>query len=461
MIDLYLYTTCVIFYLFVGWDISKSIAPNIQGLTLAERLSLSYGLGLGFVSLGMLIMSIFGLRLNLINILAPWVGYTLVSRLYHRRRSGRRPAGRVLVFRMPAGMRAIDYFLIFGVGVELSYAFFRALIKPIESYDAVAIYAIKAKMIYLAGSITGYVLDNAVRYFPHPDYPLNIPIAEAFGYIFMANMNDLLVKALFPIFFAALLCITYSAVRRIGTRSYALLFTFILASIPQVNAYAQNAYLDLVLSFYCFASAIFIFKWMQDTKGWGCLMISAAMAGLGGWTKNEGLMYCGVNILVICMFAGIDRAMPISGKIKIIAVYIATLCAISLPWALIKANLGIANDEIDMRNINPVYLAGHIGRIGPVLYEFQKEFFGPKKWNIFWPSCAITMAFAYKRLFTGVRMYIAAYIALAIIGYIVFYIVSYVDVRFFAGKTWSRFLVHFLPIVLYYVAHIMKEEKIL
>ncbi|MDD5136000.1 MAG: hypothetical protein PHN63_01475, partial [Candidatus Omnitrophica bacterium] len=36
-----------------------------------------------------------------------------------------------------------------GIILEVFYAFFRALIRPIESYDAVAIYAIKSKIFYL------------------------------------------------------------------------------------------------------------------------------------------------------------------------------------------------------------------------------------------------------------------------------------------------------------------------
>jgi hypothetical protein len=49
-------------------------------------------------------------------------------------------------------------------------------------------------------------------------------------------------------------------------------------------------------------------------------------------------------------------------------------------------------------------------------------------------------------------------ILLALGGYVVFYMISYVDVAFFASKTWARFLLDFLPLAVYLLAVVLKED---
>ena len=143
----------------------------------------------------------------------------------------------------------LDIFLVFGISFEVVYAFFRALVKPIEAYDAVAIYAIKSKIFYLAGAIPEEFFSRIAAIFPHPDYPLNIPLAQTLGYWSMGVLNDQLIKLIFPLFFVGILALLYFAVRRFAGRTYALVFAFLLASVPQFNAYAANAYLEVPLAF--------------------------------------------------------------------------------------------------------------------------------------------------------------------------------------------------------------------
>jgi Dolichyl-phosphate-mannose-protein mannosyltransferase len=435
--------------MFAGWNIMRSISFTKTGALLSEDLIMAYGMGIGGISLLMFIFYFLNIKFSIVTIIAPWIALFIFNMAMALRGGSKAVRDKLSQDKTRS---AITVFLSFAISLEVFYAFFRALIKPIESYDAVAIYAIKAKIFYLAHSIPADYFTRISGLYPHPDYPLSIPLAETFIYTFLGTFNDQLVKVIFPLFFVGILGMLYFAVRRFASRAYALLFTFLLASIPQFNSYAANAYQDLPLAYYYFTSAIFLFKWIEDRDRFQYLLVSAIMAGLAGWTKNEGMLYCIINCVVIMSFALLDIRGRSWRTVRSLALYLSIIFVIMLPWAWIKKSAGIVNGEIDLVNLNPSY------KIGPIFYEFQKQFFGPKKWNILFPVAAFIMIVNYKKLFKGVCKYIAISLVLSVAGYIVFYMISRVEINYFLGKTWSRFLIHFLPVVVYYLAILLKDD---
>ncbi len=452
----------ILLAVFFGWNLLSLIRLGKKGSSVIEDLSLSYGIGLGSLSLEMLVLYLLRAHFNILNMIVPWAIVIVVNAaLLFRARASHAAINDFPGNASPSGgqgHKLLRSFLFFGVTFEVAYAFFRALIKPMESYDAVAIYAIKSKIFFLAKAIPEDFFTRLAPIFPHADYPLNLPLAETFIYTCLGQLNDQLVKIIFPLYFVCILVVIYFAIARIASRTYALLFTFILASVPQFNAYAANAYLEVPLAFYCFASALFLFEWLADTKKGSSLIISAVMAGLAGWTKNEGLMYCGLNVFLIPIFFIFDRR-GISVKHAVsLFFYCAIIFLILAPWLWIKSSCHLVNSDIGRISINPAGIFKELYKLKPIAYEFQKHLFGPKKWNILWIIVLVAFIFNCRRAFAGPRKYITIYIGLVVAGYIFFYMISPLDIAYFLSKTWSRFLLHFLPIVIYWLAVILKEE---
>lgn len=457
MIELLRLSISIAAVTFIGFNLLWLISAKRLKFAALEALAISYGLGFGMISLEMLLFSMMGMDFTVPGILAPWSALVVLNLLrYLILKNGLPICDAAEPIRCKASL--LDKFLMAGIGFELLYALFRSLVKPIESYDAIAIYAIRSKIFYLAGSVTQDYLANIARLFPHADYPLNIQLSETFLYISMGSLNDQLVKVIFPLFFAAILCIFYYAVRRISGPRYALIFTFVLAGIPHFNNYATNAYLEVPLAFYIFAGFLFLLRWIEDRSRTNELVLSAIAVAMAGWTKNEGLLYCVIfSVLVFTAVASGRRR--ISGKDILYAfVYSGIIISISLPWSIVKARWHIVNDEIALANLNPANLVRQIDKLGPVFYELQKQLFGPKKWNIFWPVMISALLIYHRRVIASPQRYITAAIVMALGGYILFYMISYVDVVFFASKTWARFLLDLLPIAVYLVAVILKDE---
>lgn len=442
---------------FIGCNILYLLGGTKLRLAIPETVAVSYGLGFGFVSLEMLAFYFMGLGFTVDGILALWLPIVAVNLArYMRERARQNTLSPVMT--SSSKPRLLDIALAGGISFEVIYAVFRALIKPIESYDAIAIYAIRSKIFFLAKAIPADYFAGIARLFPHADYPLNIQLSETFLYMSMGNLNDQLVKIIFPLFFAAILCALYFAIRRFASRTYALIFTFILASVPHFNNYAANAYLEMPLAFYVFIGGLFLLRWIEDNRALGALVISAVAAGLAGWTKNEGLMYCAIYALLVFAYVA-SKGKKVERKDILYAVmYSGIIFLICLPWALAKARWHIVNDEIAFASLNPANLVKQLHKLGPIAYEFQKQLFGPKKWNILWPVMVIVLIFNYRRALAIPARYVLAIISLALCGYVVFYMISYVDVVFFASKTWSRFMLDFLPLAVYLLAVILKED---
>jgi hypothetical protein len=442
---------------FIGWNVLRLMSGKNLRMSLPETIAVSYGFGVGFISLEMLLFYSMGLNFMASHILLPWV-IVIAANFVVRSRRPKVPAPVPSAPCASSWTKAMNVFLAGGIIFEIAYAFFRALIKPIESYDAIAIYAIRSKIFFLAKSIPKDYFSSIAKLFPHADYPMNIQLFETFLYSAMGSLNDQLVKIIFPLFFAAILCVFYFAVRRFAGRTYALCFTFILASVPHFNNYATNAYLEVPLAFYIFVSGIFLLRWAEDNGSTPALILSAVAAALAGWTKNEGLMYCVIYAGLVFLTVASKLGKVSRKDIFNALLYSGIILCILLPWALIKSKWHIVNDEIALGNLNPANLFKQLHKLGPVFYELQKQLFGPKKWNILWPVFILVMLANYRKVIGFPQRYVGAVILMALGGYALFYMISYVDVVFFASKTWARFMLDFLPLAVYLLAVTLKED---
>ncbi|MFA5085159.1 MAG: glycosyltransferase family 39 protein [Candidatus Omnitrophota bacterium] len=438
--------------LFIGWNILYIISLKNTRLSFLEKLFVSYGLGFGFISLEMFIFHFFSLKFSLFSIMVWWIPLiAAVLLVASKRRKSHRPGGKGAVTKKTP-LSVLERFLICGISFEVIYAFFRALIKPIEAYDAIATYAIRSKIFYLAGSLPHDFFYNLSLLFPHPDYPLNIPLSETFVYLFLGGLNDQLVKVIFPIYFVAILGILYYAVKRLSGRAGALLFTFILATIPQFNHFATNAYHDVPFAYYCFTGTLFLLYWFKEPGSRGYLYISAVMTALAGWTKNEGFVYCVANIILLSVFLFLNRRTIKKRGLLNGFLYVGIMLLVLAPWLWVKFTANLVNSDVGSTSLEQLNIFKQSYKIWPIFYEFQRQIFGPKKWNLIWIIFILSAIVYRKKLFDESRRYATISLILIVSGYIFAYLIGRDDIWHMVGTTWSRMAMHFLPLAVYWLA---------
>ena len=140
------------------------------------------------------------------------------------------------------------------VGLCIVIVFADALSQPLLAFDARAIWAFKAKVLYFEQGIYNEAFLDAERLHAKTRYPQLIPLAETFIASVSGGFHEPAIKLLFPCFYVSLILLVGSELSRAFDRRYALLCTSLFASLPVFTIYANggaaSGYADLPLAFY-------------------------------------------------------------------------------------------------------------------------------------------------------------------------------------------------------------------
>lgn len=456
MQDLILLASCILVTSFIGWNVLYLLSgkKGFECLFMPEKIGLSYLLGFGVITIQMFAMGLLGMRFTRLGILLPWAFVAVVN--LARGMIGVRSVGRE-----PFRFCVTDMALMALIALETCYNFFRALIKPIEAYDSVAIYGLKAKIIYLAGGIpAGFFNALALNFHgAHPDYPLLVPLSEAWVYTFLGNFNDILVKAIFPLFYLSFILVFYAALKRITENPrLSLLFTFALAVIKQFSDYSTIGVADLALGIYFGAALFYLYAWMKDNKNTQFLNISFIFSILCAWSKNEGLLLLFILLSLIFLYL-IPRIGKIPNRVKLhLALYALFAAALCVSWIAFKHYYGLLNENFDLTMLSAGRFITGLKKLPVIMYEYQKQFFGFKKWNIIWILSAVVLLKGFRTAFSGNTRIITAAFFLFGLGYTLMYLFSAVEIAFFVRVTGSRFLLHILPVTVFWMALVISAS---
>jgi hypothetical protein len=444
----------------IGLSALEIIFRGKKTLSSWEAIAVSYPLGLGLVSLEMALLAVLRMKYNILAIAAPWLPIMLVAaRIATGQRAAKKtgqPSPKVAPLSSSARASSLlEKFLISAISFEVLHAFFLALIMPVEAYDAVAIYAIKSKIFYFAKTIPPNFFSDFKAFVPHIEYPLLVPLAQTYLYIFLGGLNDHIVKAVFPLYYLSMLIVFYRVAGRALNRRHALLFTFLLATVPQFRNHAATAYTDLPFAFYCSASIFYIFLYTKESGG-RFLALSLILSLLGVWTKTEGLMFAVLNLLVLgayIMSGGKKVAREVLWYIVVSSLAISGyLCLRRLAGITLHSDFG-ANGLIVSGNSAAIFK-----RAASILYEYQTQFFGPKKWNIVWIIALFFLVVGRKRILAGDLRYITLSLFLIFAGYSAIYMMlPDGDIGWHLSTTASRFFMHPLPVTVLWLALAFKE----
>jgi len=467
---------CLLVTALIGWNILYFVSgrKELAGFSFLEQAGLSYLFGAGAIAIQMPVMSFFGMGYTRFNMLLPWVFLAginvLIAVLNKKRRrqlsgnfgtSGDSGTPQSLTLEKTIGKW--DVTLFFLIAFQAAYNIFRALMRPIESYDAVAIHGLKAKMIYFAGGLSENFFGNISSFFQgaHPDYPLLIPLLENWVYVFLGRFNDILVKSIFPLFYLSFVLVFYAVLKRITrSRSTALLFTFLLATVKQFSDYSTIGYADLQTGIYFALGLFYLYLWFRE-KGARFLAISLISNIFCLWTKNEGMLLAVISVFVFLFYVLANMTKSESRRILPFLLYAGAIACVILAWTGFKERCGLVNENFNLMMISAGNLKTGLGKVPAILYEYQKQFFGFKKWNMIWILCFLVFLTGFKTAFSKNIKFITAALFLFVMGYSAVYIFSAVDIKFFLHSTGSRFLLHILPVAVFWMALVVHGKKII
>ena len=431
-----------------------------------ERLALGYGIGTGLLVWEMLVFQALGFLFTVVSLLAPLLGFSAIAFLFARRHTLRENESRSRVAIPSIPLQRVEWFLIAAIVIQTAGSFLHAWLLPMEAYDAVANWGLKAKAIFLAGSIPESFLRNPNYEVFHPDYPLLVPLLESYIYRCVGDLREASAKMAFPLYLAGCVAILIAALRRAGqTRRACLLYGFVLVSIPYFSEQATNGYADVVVSFYFGGGSLYLYLW--QTKGRGLfLVLSALLTGCAALTKNEGLVLVGIHFVWLAAVLLSRSEIVLRRRLVNLGIYFCILAAVLLPWYLFKDSLGLRNDVINKDAVFAGLNWNSFSRVGPILYHLQTQVFGPKNWNLVWILLCAAVGLRHRILLRSPAVFVLCAIGLTLATYMSVYLITpYTippfDVTWHLRTSASRLLLHVLPQVVFLIGLAFGEvEKV-
>ncbi|MFN8007363.1 MAG: hypothetical protein U0V70_10125 [Terriglobia bacterium] len=428
-------------------------------LTPLEKTPLSFLLGLGVVAWEMLNLQLGGQSFSLRWILIPLFG--MMIPLWVGFKAPQPPKGVV----QTRGRRTTDRWsvaeilLLVGIFGEIGFALTRALLLPMEDFDAVGNWGLKSKAIYLANGIPLGFFGNDNYRTAHPDYPLLLPLAESYVYYFLGHWNDFVAKWIFPLSLIACAASLFTTLRRIKLdRKTALVFVFLLVSIPHFGFQATNGYADILIAAYFGAAFFYLFLWIRRKESI-FLWLSALLSAMAGLTKNEGTVVCLVNGIILVLALAADRSCSPSRRWRPFLIYTGILLGVLFPWLVFRFSFDTSNDLINQKNLANLFQWNAFVRIKTILYYYQSHVFNVKNWNLLWLLAIALYLTRVRRIMRSDQRFILIALGMTFVLYTGAYFVTSYDVAWHLRTSVSRLLVHFVPLLVFGFACAYQEES--
>jgi len=250
------------------------------------KAALGTGLGLGLASL------LYFLRLRLLPgqggfaaFLAVLLALSLLA-VYRRERASRPTPG------PQPKLTRLQLSLLAGAAIAaaitlISFIYFEE-ISPHGRYDAWAVYNLRARFIYRAGSDWLATFSPDSYWNVHADYPLLLPLNTVWLWNALGAETPRAPMVLAGIFLFGTVGLLFAATALARSIGQASLAALLLMAAPVFVDRGASQTADIPLAFFILATCILLFLYNSEKRP-ALLILAGFTAGLAAWTKNDGL----------------------------------------------------------------------------------------------------------------------------------------------------------------------------
>ncbi len=180
-----------------------------------------------------------------------------------------------------------------------SWTFWLSSAKNPHGYnDAWAIWNAAARFIYLGGDgWMSFILKDAWH---HADYPLLLALNVADGWAVLGSDSTRIPMLVAFIFFLSLIGLLFSATTLVRGFEQGALAALLIASVPQLPFLASWQYADAPLSYFFLATGALIYLYTVTSEK-KLLVLAGLFAALAAWTKNEGVTFALIALIVCAL----------------------------------------------------------------------------------------------------------------------------------------------------------------
>lgn len=327
--------------------------------------------------------------------------------------------------------------------VQTGLVAFAAWVSPLNAWDAWVNFASKASILFQDQALSPALYQDVSRLPTNLDYPLMLPISEAWLYTWAGGVEERFAGGIAFLFYAALLALFYVAMRRMLLPTAALGFTAILATVPRIERGAHCGLADLPLT----SLVLFWFMEKSGAETPSRWLLLGLMAGLFPWIKLEGNIWMVLVILSFCQYPQKVRLSPLYTRLFPFLVPTLLLAALWPLFLHLHGTIHYVYFPVTAENI-----VAHLPRIPMIARAMVERLFNPY-WNFVWVFVVL--------LLLGRRAAIpkapAGNLIVPVLGFLVFCNVGYLLTRFDPWQeqlqnSAERLILQPLPLALWWIA---------
>ncbi len=352
-------------------------------------------------------------------------------------------------------------FIIFTTLIIINFlvVVFLTVLFPIKFWDAISCWSLKGKAFFIDGTINNFYTVHDYG-FSHLSYPLYLPLMQTWLLSWMGEMNENILKIIFPLFYSSLLFTLYYLFRQKVKKLLSIIFVFIISVLPIIVDHGYIEYTNLLFSV-AMLIAIYFFYLAKVMKGkTSFLILSAIFFSIMALTRSEGIIYAALFI-IINLFSFISsilkRDRPGKNLLNLLMPF-AVFAIFLIPWYLLKIKLGLPFISIEWNSLISAGTAGMAGMPGIKeaasvlgsqlilsIYDSTRAVFG-SFYGPIWTLMLVAMLISFKRHFKdfGWIFFIFLFAGMASI------FISLALISDFANST-ERYILHLFPAAYYWI----------
>jgi hypothetical protein len=361
-------------------------------------------LGVSYLA-GLAVVGIVSAELAIVDVPLGWTGLAILA-----------AAGLVAAWWRPPQrprLRTVSPVAVGGAGVLLALlvrAWPAFAEQPLDTYDAWAMWGMKAKALFLLGGVDAGLFASKGAEQLHLDYPLLVPSLDAVASRAMGAFDPRLVHLQFLLVAVAAFA-AYASLLRDRTPAW-LRWPFLvaLAAAPALSAQLLTAYADVPLALFVGAGLVAAARWI-DERDPGLLALATLFFAAAALTKNEGLIFAGAAYLGLLLATLRWRPLLVSA----IAL---ELCL--APWQIWLRLHDVHSDTLLGLHVFDVHHPG----IGPLALEaLVRQILSADTWTVLLPLFLACLGLA-AAVRARVSIFAAVWISVSLVGLAWVYLVS-------------------------------------
>jgi len=328
-------------------------------------------------------------------------------------------------------------------------------------WDARYMWLLKAKFMFRSPEAWQDMFSPLLSW-SHTDYPLLWPGTLAWGWNWMGQESLLWPPwASLGFYLSCAMILVWYLGTEVSPLAGGWGGTFFLLLIPPLF-WSIHLYTDLPLAFFITAATLLLLVALRSGHS-RLFLISGLMAGLAAWTKNEGLQFWGITILLLASMKILSKRSAPHEPTFHLSPFLWGSCLPLVTVLIFKIFFGKSGEYLGPEHslgdiFARIFSAG--SETGLILLSFVRHCVDFASWKGLWifffTACLVFFFKKNRRRYTGI---LPTLVALINFGYVTAFLISPADLNWHLGTALERLLIHTAPLALVFSFEILTFRK--